>query len=278
MKVLSGCLPFFLAAPGAVFGQPPAAEKLTFEVASVRALPPHTVPSMRGIEISGDRVHIGPMILENLIALAYGVQNHQLQGPAWLTSPSEITLFDVDAKLPGGTPRTAVPEMIQNLLAERFLLSVEIGSTDVDAFALTVAKDGPRFRRMEARGGVPEPAKDYKGMPLTQLGGVKFANGPDGTQHIESSNIPGLIFYFTNRYYPRTFLDETRLTGEYDIKLDIPPPDLTDIQRGNTGDSGQRSLDALSAGLAKEGLRLERRKTPMKAIIVKHIEKVPTPN
>jgi uncharacterized protein (TIGR03435 family) len=272
----SFCLLFWMLAAWPVFGQNPPAGGLSFEVASVHPLPPHSAPSARGLEISGDRVHIGPMILVNLIATAYGVQNYQVKGPAWLTSLQEITLFDVDAKASGGTTRAAAQEMLRNLLAERFALSVEIGSTEADAFALRVAKDGPKLRQRDASAAVTEPAKDYKGIPLVQMGPMKIAPAADGSAHVESSGIPGLIFYFTNiRFYPTPVVDETGLTGEYDIRLDIPPMDLTDL---HPGEAVQRSLDAVSIGLAKLGLRLEPRKTTLKAVIVKHVEKDPTAN
>ena len=173
-----------LVVAGVAFSQQPDT-KIAFEVASVRPSPPHSGASIRGLEISGDRVHVGPMALVNLIALAYGVQNYQVQCPAWLTSPSGITLFDVDAKAPGGSSGTAVPQML-------FSLSAEIGSTDVDALVLLVAKGGPQLQHIES-GGNTEAAGDYKGIPLIQLGGIKFANGTDGAQHVEASNIRGLI-------------------------------------------------------------------------------------
>jgi uncharacterized protein (TIGR03435 family) len=274
MKPLPGCFLCILAFWPA-FGQPAAATKPVFEVASIHPLPPGSAPSVRGLEVTGDRVHIGPMILVNLIGTAYGVQIYQVQGPPWLRSSAGITLFDIDAKARGVTTRAAAQEMLQNLLAQRFRLSVEIGSTNADALALLVAKGGSKLRPMDANGGATEPAKDYKGIPLVRVGPIKVATGTDGSVHVESSGIPGLIFYFTCQFSPTPFLNETGLTGDYDIKLDIPPPDLTDLQRG---EAQQRSLDTVSVGLAKLGLRLEQRKTAVKAIIVNHVEKDPTPN
>jgi uncharacterized protein (TIGR03435 family) len=276
------CAPKFsllvLVIAGVLFSQQPDT-KIAFEVASVRPSPPHSVASVRGLEISGDRVHVGPIVLVNLIAGAYGVQNYQVQGPAWLTSSSGLTLFDIDAKAPSGSPRSAVPQMLQNLLAERFSLSVEIGSTDVEGCVLSVAKGGPRLRDPAPGSGASETAKSYNGMPLIQLGEMRAAIGADGSQHVEASNIRGLISYFTMRYAPTPFVDETGLTGDYDIKLDIPPADFTGTQLGGSPAMAREiELDAPSSALAKLGLRLERRKIASKAIIVKHVERNPTGN
>lgn len=266
----------FLVVDGAAFGQPPS-PKPAFEVASVRPSPPKSAPSVRGLEINPDRVHIGPMVLINLIAVAYGVENYQVQGPAWLTEVSGITLFDIDATLPLGTSRPAALEMLQNLLAERFLLKVEIGSTEVDALTLTVAKDGLKLPRREANGRAAEPAKDYKGSPLFQIGAARMAMSAEGA-HVESFQIDGLIEYFKIRFLPTPVLDETGLTGQYDIKLDFPTPDLTGLRAGDSAEGGQRVMDAVSMVLAKQGLRLDRRKRRIKSIIVNNVEKNPTAN
>jgi uncharacterized protein (TIGR03435 family) len=252
---------------------------IKFEVASVRPSPPHSAPSVKGLEISGDRVHVGPIVLVNLIAGAYGVQNYQVQGPAWLTSTAGLTLFDVDAKAPSSSPRSAVLQMLQNLLAERFSLSVEVGSTDVEGRVLLVAKGGPRLPNPQSGTGNSETAKSYNGMPMIQLGGIRAAVGTDGSQHVEASNIGGLISYFTMRYAPTPFVDETGVTGDYDIKLDIPPADLGGTQPGGSPALARElELDAPTSALTRLGLRLERRKIALKAIIVRHVEKNPTEN
>jgi uncharacterized protein (TIGR03435 family) len=254
------------------FGQSPQ-DKMTFEVASVRPSAPGSAPSIRGLEIEGDRVHVGPMVLINLIALAYGVKNTHVQGPAWLTSPSELVLFDIEAKAPAGSSPSAAQQMLQNLLRERFLLNAEGGSIDADAIVLVAAKGGAK---LPPRQTGAESAKTYKGTPLFQLGSVKIGNPADGSQYIEATGIQGVVDYLSARYLPTPFVDQTGLAGEYDIKLEIPAPDRMNLQPGES--PLQRSLDALSVGLAKLGLAFERCKTPMKAVFIKSVEKRPTEN
>lgn len=268
----------------AAFGQPPAEGKLRFELASVRASPPNSGPSVKGIEVSGDNVRIGPMVLVNLISVAYGVPNTRVQGPKWLTEISagnRFTLFDVNAKLPSGTGNADVPEMLQNLLAERFALSAEVGNVEADALVLTVAKNGPKLKPKVGQGDTSARTKDDDGRVMIPIGAARIAIDPVKGLYLESSTTRGLIDYFSMRLSPQPVLDETGLTGEYDIKLNIPTPDLAPSQPGASVSSEEfraRAIDDLSNAVSSLGLRLERRKVPVKTVIVKNVEQNPTAN
>ncbi len=75
--------------------------------------------------------------------------------------------------------------------------------------------------------------------------------------------------------------DETGLTGEYDIKLDIPVPDASRYQTGarvSLDELLAGVIDDLSGAVASLGLKLERRKILVKTVIVKHMEQNPTAN
>jgi uncharacterized protein (TIGR03435 family) len=265
------------------FGQPPGAGKLTFEVASVRPSPPNRAASPKGIEVSGDHVHIGPMLLANLIGAAYGVPYYRIQGPNWLTELSTLkfTLFDVDATLPTGTGKADAPEMLRSLLAERFALSVEVGNMEVDGLALTVAKNGPKLRPKVGQGDASPRTKDDDGRVLIPIGAARIAMDAVKGLYVESSTTPGLVDYFSMYLAPMPVLDETGLTDEYDVKLNIPLPDIAPSQPGervSVEELHARSIIDLSDAVASLGLRLERRKFPVKTVIVKHVEQNPTAN
>ena len=108
-----------------------------FEVASVR--PVASVPSaMSGavlsqiqqaqlarppeeIPIAGtDRVHMQGWTLLGLISAAYSVRATQVSGPAWISDAR----FNIDAKVPEGTPKEDLNAMLQVLLEDRFGLKV----------------------------------------------------------------------------------------------------------------------------------------------------------
>jgi len=60
------------------------------------------------------------MSLADLIPYAYRVKRYQLSGPSWMNE----TRWDILAKIPEGEPVDRAPEMMQNLLVERFKLSI----------------------------------------------------------------------------------------------------------------------------------------------------------
>ena len=111
-------------AAGSVFGQTPA-----FEVASIKPSEPIT-PAMvasgklhAGMKIDGKRVDIGNFALMQLICKAYDVKTYQVSGPSWLQAVGLAgQRFDIVANLPEGATKEQVPQMLQNLLAERFKL------------------------------------------------------------------------------------------------------------------------------------------------------------
>ena len=106
----------------------PAEVKLEFEVASVKpsALPAGNGvlrPGPKGGPGSGDpgRVTYTFSTIRDLMVDAYSVKRSQISGgPNWLDSER----FDIVAKVPGGATKEQVKVMLQNLLAERFKLTL----------------------------------------------------------------------------------------------------------------------------------------------------------
>ncbi len=121
-----------LIAMPSLFAQPAA-----FEVASVKPAgerergsgPFVCVVPCRGdrITITGSRVDIRFMALDQLIVKAYGIKPHQLSGPGWMSSQR----FDIAAKIPDGVSKERLPEMLQALLAERFKLTIHRDSKEL---------------------------------------------------------------------------------------------------------------------------------------------------
>ena len=89
-----------------------------------------------------DRVHLENWALLDMIAAAYGVRTTQVSGPAWLSDQC----FDVEAKVPDGTPKEELNVMLQSLLEDRFGLIVHRSTQTVPGYALVVGKDGPKLK------------------------------------------------------------------------------------------------------------------------------------
>src|SRR4051812_45509407 len=86
-----------------VFAQtnPPA-----FEVASIKQAAPQQMGRMM-VRMGGDpgRVDYANVSLKDVLARAYGVNQYQVSGPAWLDSER----YDITAKVPDGVNTDQVP-------------------------------------------------------------------------------------------------------------------------------------------------------------------------
>ncbi len=91
--------------------------------------------------------------LLDLIAAAYSVRATQVSGPAWLSDQG----FDIEAKLPDGTPKEELNAMLQSLLEERFGLKAHRDTQTRQGFALVVGKNGPKLKPAEPP---PAPAQE----------------------------------------------------------------------------------------------------------------------
>jgi uncharacterized protein (TIGR03435 family) len=120
-----------------------------FEVASVKATQ-SLMELMRagrgggpvGTVFSGTRVEIGSMALKSLVATAYRTDIQHVTGPAWTLQ----SYFTIQAVMPEGATKDQFPEMLRALLEERFHLTAHKETSDQPAYALTVAKNGPKLK------------------------------------------------------------------------------------------------------------------------------------
>jgi uncharacterized protein (TIGR03435 family) len=303
-------------------GQAPAAP-LSFEVASVKPSPPIDQaailagkPLHAGMKIDASRVDIGNFPLSALIAKAYDVKAYQITGPDWLTAMT-AQRFDVLAKMPDGTTKEQVPEMLRTLLAERFKLTIHREKKEHPVYALVIGKGGPKLKEAEplpvaapavsADGGpAPPPSTGSNQVTVNAgaKGGAEISTGEGGKQrmtpsadgksmHFENSRIS--MAQFAEGMSPmvdRPIVDMTGLTGFYQLSFDVSMEELMAIARragaipAGTGGAAGSPADAASdpSGgsifntVQQLGLKLEPRKEPMEHIIIDHAEKMPSEN
>jgi uncharacterized protein (TIGR03435 family) len=121
-----------------------------FEVASVKPAPPNpggdTVP--RGGPGTNDPGQITyPYIgLPNLVAEAYGVRLDQVSGPDWMKGEA----YSIVAKITPNTTKEQFNLMLQNLLAERFHLTLHHETKALPVYILSVVPDGPKLKPASA--------------------------------------------------------------------------------------------------------------------------------
>jgi uncharacterized protein (TIGR03435 family) len=278
----------------AAFGQTPP-PRLEFEVASVKAaepLNPMTPQVNIGLHIDGAQVRLNYLSLRELVATANRVRSYQVDGPEFLTSER----FDIAAKLPEGSTRDQVPEMLQSLLADRFQVATHRGTKEFPVLALTVAKSGLRMKA-----STPDPELDAAAnkTDVNATGSamgtvVTFSKGSSysfGDNRFEAKRLS--MANFANslaRYEADPVVDMTGLTGMYDFVVQLTPEDyramLIRVAVGAGVQLPPEALrlmdtstgDSLTAGLDALGLKLEKRKAPIDTIIVDKASKTPTAN
>jgi len=294
-----------LATAAALFGQP---APLSFEVASIKPAAPITDGRIM-VRMGGDpgRVDWTNVSIRDIVRQAYEVKEYQISGPDWMGS----TRFDLSAKLPEGAPRSKVPEMLQNLLAERFKLTVHKETKELPMYALVVGKSGIRMKEAEIDPNAPPPGSGpgpggpgpgpEGGIRIDRDGKPQFAPGAgrggqmmimtnNGHLAAKAMNLTGLV-NFLARQVDRPVVDETGLKGSYDFELDFvpermqgmvahmpPPSGGGEGGAPSTNNSENNGVSIFTAVQAQLGLKLEAKKGPVELIVVDHVEKTPTEN
>ena len=237
-----------IAVSGAIHAQEPK-----FEVASVKALP----PGSRFAPMTQDatRFTAPSTNLWVLVARAYGVDADQVMAPDWLNT----SMYSVAANIPDGATKEQFSLMLQNLLAERFRLTVHRETKVIDGYELVVGKGGSKLKEAE-----PGPGG----------GGGQF--GPDGahltyTKSTMSSFAGSLPMRFRQISGGDSaairVADKTGLAGVYDFTLNYDLP----------GREGQ-GVDIFGAIESQLGLKLQAAKLKVDFVVVDHAEKVPLEN
>jgi uncharacterized protein (TIGR03435 family) len=238
------------------FAQSPATPAPTFEVASIRMVDSHTADDLqRGIgQFSMSPFPTNLFTLHNaslafLIQIAYAVdtQDNISAMPGWM----ESQLYDISAKVEGDQQLTLeqMRPLLQQLLAQRFHLAVHHESKLVSGFALIVAKGGPKLQ---------PPAR-----PKRKMGGQIL---PDGLTfwNMDLAHFATIL----SRPAGRPVIDQTGLTGVYDLKLSYAP-----------ANDPNSSLPSFFTAIQEQlGLKLEPQKVPVDTLVIDRAERTPTDN
>ena len=289
IRTMAGMVLAVLMCWGTLDGQT-ADGQPTFEVASVRPAPPYMEGQdvqMRGGPGTDDpgQFTAPRASLMSLLATAYGVAFDQISGPDWLTTE----LYSVAAKIPPNTTKDRFNLMLQNLLAERFHLTLHHGTKDFTVYELVVAEGGPKMTA-----SANQPAPDRKGFPVLPPGrrmAINFNIQPvratcretmaQFAEHlggwVNMSNGDGIV-----RGSPPAphVIDKTGLTGEFDFTLEFAGSVfIANSPEANTaGDQGGHGLSLFAALEKQLGLKLEKKKAGLDVLVIDHVDKVPTEN
>ena len=223
-------------------------ERQRFEVASIVA---HvdTGGMQAGIEVTEGFVRIRNLSLRAVIGIAYGVRDSRLVGPGRLDRQH----FDIVAKPPAGWDRRQLPILLQALLADRFKLVVHHETKEVPGYSLRVPARGHRMRQSDG-------PRTY----LTARPGLIAGN------RRSASELAPLL----EQMVGAPVVDETKLTAEYDLRLEWTPQLSTSIPGAAPGSE----VSIFTAVQEQLGLRLEPINVMADVIVVDGVAEVPTEN
>jgi uncharacterized protein (TIGR03435 family) len=230
-----------------------------FEAASVKPGTPVQMPAGSRVKSTGARRSEDPgrityqnTTLLDVLMRAYDVKRRQISGPAWLDNET----YDIVATFPTGASKEQIPAMLQNLLAERFKMTVRVESRPERVYALTAGKN-PRLKKSED----------------TESTRVDF----DAKGHTEfiGYTLPAFTGALTN-LLDRSVVDSTGLTGRFDIsthlELALPAPP------GSASADASDPAPSIFTAMQELGLKLEAKEGSVKYIVIDKADRVPTAN
>src|SRR5690242_12086188 len=127
----------------------PQAQKLSFEVASIKRSTPDAKMSV--FNVRGERFVMTNTPLKRILQFAYfrtdkPLSNDQIiGGPNWIGTDR----FDIEAKAEGdgqAIPTEQVRSMLQSLLEDRLQLKTHYETRALPGYILSVAKGGPKLK------------------------------------------------------------------------------------------------------------------------------------
>lgn len=215
----------------------------SFEAATIRIAEP-----ARGggrFTVTGDRVVLNHTTLLNALARAFGLNfPSQVAGPSWIFSER----YDIVAKAPDHTAKDQILPMLQNLLVDRFQLSLHHETRDLKGYALIAGKSALKIQE------VKDPAtkndwelkanrREAKGMTMAALSS------------------------FLSPMLQAPVIEMTGLAGYYDFPLE-PTMEETRLD----------SAPSVFTVVDQLGLKLESRQIPLDVIVIDRGNKAPTEN
>ena len=217
-----------------------------FDIASIRV---HDGPLARvaDVSISGPKLTLGTFDIPELVLEAYALKPYQLSlASGFLQNGSPY--YDIIAIAPQGTmpTRAEFRQMLQALLADRFQVRVHREQRELNVYALVVDKNGPKLQA--GSGDAPCSGVTGPEHPTDRNYRYRYKNCP-------MERLVG------NMNSDRPILDQTGLTGRYDIDIIATPA----FRLRNSSEPGDVAIED---SIRRLGLKLEPKKTMVEMLVV----------
>jgi uncharacterized protein (TIGR03435 family) len=223
-----------------------------FEAVSIR--PSHLTPGCFSIlPPGGTQYALSCVTVRNLIQMAYSTSYIDGGGDA------VDTYYDLRAATPDGNPWTldTVRPMMQQLLRERFHLSMHAGKRELSGYGLFAAKSGPKLQPVA-------PESVTQGQKAGESSQNFSAPGHAQGRGLKPSGIASLFSLVEHA----PVVDHTGLSGTFNIDLTYAPDSSTDSD-----------LPSLYTAIEEQlGLKLKPEKVTVDTLVIDHVDGTPTPN
>jgi uncharacterized protein (TIGR03435 family) len=244
------------ASPAADIGHSP-----TFAVSVVRPSNPESTRSIKFLP--GGRFIAQGATVRLLTKIAYSLNDDELAGgPAWIG----LKRFDVDATpdMPegSGVDMASVHLRLQSLLADRFHLQLRDEMKTMSTFALVVAKGGPKLKKSQTQDA-----------PMQAQGNIGELNLTNATMDQLANAVSDWVGH--------PVLNQTALSGKYDLRLEWTPDQPTASANGSPDSSASLPNGSgptiFTAVQQQLGLSLQSRKNQALCKVVENVQ-LPTEN
>jgi uncharacterized protein (TIGR03435 family) len=233
-----------------------------FEVATIKPSNPD-MPG-RAFQVRGRRFSTLNTTLSDLITFAYDVHPKQVvNGPGWIDKDKYDLLAEPDGE---GQPNGKQWKMmLQKLMTDRFQLVFHQDKKELSAYAIVVAKDGPKLTKSQG---------DPNGLPALFFRGLGNLPARNATMADFSDLLQSAVL-------DKPVVDQTGLQGRYDFTLTWTADEFQFAALGGVKSPASVSPDAppdlYTAMQQQLGLRLKSTKASVDVMIIDHVEK-PSPN
>ena len=255
------------------------APRPAFEAASVKVNTDPAGPSR--VATFPTRLSAVNATLHMLVRYAFNVQDYRLSGgPNWM----DTDRFDIEGAAGHAAEFDEVRLMVRTLLEDRFKLRSHVEQREQPVFVLTVARrdgklgdhlspSGAECKPVTApRGAPPPPPPPPAGAPRVQGCPSLFGIGGMSARRIPISVMIANLLSSLNRHV----VDQTNLTGNFDIDLSWTPDQLPQGPPGAPvrvmpfDPNGPSLSTALQEQL---GLKLESSRAAVDVVVIDSVEK-----
>lgn len=220
-----------------------------FQVATIK---PSTPEESRLMQIRGNRFVTNGTSVVDLLKYACGLQEEEIVGgPNWLKTAKFDLVADPETQVRPSSDEYKM--MVQNLLADRLHLVAHRETKVLPVFEIVPARSGPKLK--PSRGPV---------------GGIPAVGHAQGELAVVNATLPDIAKFLQRFVTDRPVVDETGISGRYDVTLRWTPDEtLADHQGAGLSESYPGFFTAIQEQI---GLKLEASKRPVQVLVIDHID------